>query len=531
LTARDESREGRGGLRRRELIAAGAAAGLTLAAPVNYAALARERRLPIARRGRFAHGVASGFPSPKAITLWTRVSELDRSARLNVEIATDRGFRKVIEAAAVKAEKNRDFTVHHRVTGLKPGRQYFYRFHTADKESRVGRFRTTPPLDSKQPIRVGFFSCQNWEAGFYPAQAGLAKEDDLDLVLCLGDYIYERAFYAGPRAEPAGLSPDGITQTLDEYRLKYRLYQSDKSLQDMHAAHPFVAVWDDHEVENNYAGDEDSSSQDDPALDDGDNIRRVPFEQRRKNAYKAFFEAMPRMKRKGNPTRIYGSAKLGATAELFFTDQRQYRDPQPCDDGILVPCPEADDPGRTFLGAKQKAWFKRALPRSKATWKLWGSETMVMSLDLPKGQPANLDSWDGYAAERREVLEHFLASGVKNLAALTGDIHTFIAGEVTTTGRDTGTPVGVELVGGSATSLGLPEQLGLPSSAIYPLAPANDPHIKFVDLDHRGYAVVTASKSELTCEFRAVDAMARKSAPTTIASLRVPAGRPALEVS
>ncbi|HXV52282.1 MAG TPA: alkaline phosphatase D family protein [Solirubrobacterales bacterium] len=523
MTAVGDSGIGRQGLRRREFLVGGAAAGLTLAAPLNYAAIARGQRLPFAKGGKFAHGVASGFPSPKAITVWTRLSGIDRSSKLTVEVATDKGFNKVLESVAVKAEKSRDYTVHHRIKGLEPGEQYFYRFFTQGKESRVGKFRTAPPTDSKETIRIGYFSCQNWNAGFYNAQAGLAKEKDLDLVLCLGDYIYEKGTYSGPRSDTTGVNGDGNVQTLDEYRQKYRLYQSDKALQDMHAAHPFVMVWDDHEVEDNYAGDED--------LDNGGDIRRVPFEERRKNAYKAFFEAMPKMKVKGDPTRIYGSAKLGGAAELFFTDQRQYRDTQPCDDAILGgPCPDAENPARTMLGATQKAWFKSAVSKSKANWKLWGSETMVMSVDQPQGTAVQLDAWDGYSGERKEILEHFVANGVQNLAAITGDIHTFIAGDMTTTGRQGGTPAGVELVGGSATSLGLPEFLGVPSSALYPIAAAEDPHIKFVDLDRRGYAVVTATKKDLTCEFKAVDALTPGATPTPLKAFRVVDGVPALQV-
>jgi alkaline phosphatase D len=512
----------RQGLRRREFLIAGAGAGLALAGPVNYAAAARSRRLPFAKGGEFAHGVASGFPSPKAITLWTRLDGLDRSAKLKVEVATDEGFDTVVESATVRAEKNRDFTVHHRVKALEPGEQYFYRFFTLGKESRVGKFRTAPPADSKETVKIGFYSCQNWPAGYYTAQAGLAKEKDLDLVLCLGDYIYEKSTSSGPRTDTTGVNGDGDVQTLDEYRQKYRLYQSDDNLQDMLAAHAFVSVWDDHEVEDNYAGDED--------LNNGGDIRRVPFAERRRNAYKAFFEAMPRMRVNDNPTRIFGSAKLGGAAELFFTDQRQYRDPQACGDAILGgPCPEADDPARTCLGAAQKAWFKRAVTKSKANWKLWGSEVMVMSLDLPKGTPVQLDAWDGYAAERKEILEHFVASGVQNLAALTGDIHNFFAGDVTTTGREGGTPAGVELVGGSATSLGLAEYLGVPSSTLYPLAPTNDPHIRYVDFDHHGYGVVTATKKDLTCEFRAADTLNPTSAVETLASFRVADGVPSLQ--
>jgi alkaline phosphatase D len=511
------------GISRREFLVAGSAAGLALAGPINYAALARQKRLPLAQGGKFAHGVAAGFPSPKAITLWTRLSEIDRSSKLMVEIATDKGFNRVVESVAVRAEKSRDYTVHHRVKGLDPGEQYFYRFFTDTKQSRVGKFRTAPPTDSKETIRIGFFACQNWNAGFFNAQAGLAKEKDLDLVLCLGDYIYEKGTYEGPRTDSTGVNGDGDVQTLDEYRQKYRLYQSDKALQDMKAEHPFVMIWDDHEVEDNYAGDED--------LDNGGDVRRVPFAERRKNAYKAFFEAMPKLRVKGNPTRIYGSARLGGAAELIFTDQRQYRDPQPCNDAILGgPCPEAEDPARTCLGATQKAWFKKTVAKSTANWKLWGSQLMLMSVDLPKGTPVQLDAWDGYAAERREILEHFLARGVQNLAVLTGDIHTFFAGDVTTTGRDTGTPVGVELVGGSATSLGLPEFLGVPSSSLYPLVEPNDPHVKYADFDHRGYGVVRASRNELTCEFKAVDALNPGAKPTLLKSFRVEDGVPAVQV-
>jgi alkaline phosphatase D len=513
----------RKGLRRREFLIAGAGAGLALAGPVNYAALARTTRLPFAKGGKFAHGVAAGFPSPKAITLWTRLEGIERTSRLMVEVATDKGFNRVVESAAVRAEKNRDFTVHHRVKGLEPGEQYFYRFFTQGKESRLGKFRTAPPADSKETVKIGFYSCQNWPAGYYTALAGLAREKDLDLVLCLGDYIYEKSTYTGPRTDTTGVNGDGDVQTLDEYRQKYRLYQSDDNLQDMLAAHAFVSVWDDHEVEDNYAGDED--------LDNGGDVRRVPFAERRRNAYKAFFEAMPRMRVNDNPTRIFGSAKLGGAAELFFTDQRQYRDPQPCGDAILGgPCPEAEDPARTCLGANQKAWFKSAVTKSKANWKLWGSEVMVMSLDLPKGTPVQLDAWDGYSGERKEILEHFVANGLQNLAALTGDIHTFFAGDVTTTGREGGTPAGVELVGGSATSLGLPEFLGVPSSSLYPLAGPNDPHIKYVDLDHRGYGVVTATRRDLTGQFKAVDALNPKSAVQTLASFRVADGVPSLQV-
>jgi alkaline phosphatase D len=523
--------ETRAGLSRRELLVAGGAGALTLASPINYGAIARASRYESAKAAKFMHGVSSGFPSPKAITLWTRLSGLSKSAKIDLEVATDKHFKHVVDTQKVKADKKRDFTVHAQAKGLKPGTEYFYRFDTGDKSSTVGRFRTLPPANSKDPIKIAFFSCQDYEAGYYNAQAAIAKEKDLDLVICLGDYIYEHMYYPGPadRKDTLGANHDGDVQTLAEYRSKYRMYQADKNLQAMHAAFPFVSVWDDHEVEDNYAGSSADSASTDPENTENNNDypRRVPFGDRRANGYKAFFEAMPRMQVKGDPTAIYGSVKLGSMVELFLTDQRQYRDPQPCEDALLTPCPDSDAPGRTMLGQTQKDWFKGAVAKSKATWKLWGSEVMVMNLDAG-GSHVNQDQWDGYGAERKEILESFAAAGVENLVVLTGDIHTFFAGNLTTAGGNGGTPIGVELVGGSVTSLGIPEALGVPSSSLAALA-SGDPWITYYDFDHRGYTVLEASKSELKAQYKFVDALTKGAKPTTAASFRVASGVPQLE--
>jgi alkaline phosphatase D len=523
----------RDGLRRREFVFAGAGAGLAFAGmgPVNYVALAKERKLPLASGGKFAHGVASGIPSPRGITLWTRVSELTRSSRLTLEIASDKRFRHVVDRKTVVADAAKDFTVHASVGKLKPAHEYYYRFHTKQTHSRVGRFRTLPPADSNQPIKIGFYSCQSYEAGYYTALAALAKERDLDLVLCLGDYIYEHHYYDGPadRADTTGANKDGDVQTLAEYRDKYRFYQSDKNLQNLHAAYPFVSMWDDHEVEDNYAGTHPDSASTDPNGKENNNeyARRVPFGDRRKNGYQAFFEAMPRIAPRGN--RLYGSLKLGKMAELFITDERQYRDPQPCNDVQVQPCPDDLKPGSTFLGSTQKGWLKSALPASKANWPLLASETMMMALDSTPGSHANQDQWDGYSAEREEILTEFLNKKTDNLVVLSGDLHTFIAGDLYTNGETTGKPVGVELVGGSATSFGLPEELGIPSATLQSVRQASDPHVKYADFDHRGYCIVTADKDKLVGEFKAVsDAKVPNGTMSTIAKFQVDSGKPKL---
>jgi alkaline phosphatase D len=525
---RDSDRDKR--ISRRDLLFAGAAAGLTLAAPVNHAALARSRRAPLARDAVFGQGVSSGFPGTSAATLWTRVSDLERRSRLTLEVARDRGFRNLVRVKEVIADPRNDFTIHQRIGGLEPGQQYFYRFESRNSQSRVGRFRTMPPANSKEPIRVGFFSCQNYTQGFYTPHAALAAEPDLDLVVCLGDYIYE---YGSDKALPGrtdrtGAVGNGDVQTLDDYRQKYRLYQSDRNLQAMHAAHPFIAVWDDHEVEDNYTGSGNSPNQPDPSKDNNDTPRRVPFGDRRTNGYRAFFEAMPRLQPKKDRYGIYGSLRLGGMAELFLTDQRRWRDPMPCDDQILNPCSEYDQE-RSMLGSGQKEWIKRALPASNARWKLWGSQVMMMGLELPRGAPLNPDQWDGYKVERAEILGHFRDNGVNNLVVLTGDIHTFFAGNLTTTGNTDGDPVGVELVGGSITSTGIPEALGLPGSRLEELVAPNSPHISFANFDRRGYGVVTLKRDEIIAELKTVESTLRpKSSARTLARFRAERGRPEL---
>jgi len=524
------------GISRRKLLVGGiGAVGLTVASsPLNFGAAARAAKVPLAKDGLFSHGVMSGMPTQRAITLWTRLSEIGRSSRLTLEVSRDKKFRKVVHRRTVLADAKRDYTVHALVRDLKPGTEYFYRFHTRNRNSRVGRFRTLPPADSHQPIRIAFFSCQNYEAGYFTAHAAMAKEKDLDLVVCLGDYIYEKHYWDGPagRVDQTGVNHDGDAQLLSEYNEKYRLYQSDRHLADMHANHPFLSVWDDHEVEDNIAGTHPSSAVTDPdRFDNTDTPRRVPLLTRRANGYKAFFDHMPRTRNKKNHNMVFGSLRFGRTAELFLTDQRQYRSQQPCNDRILLACADDDNPARTMLGQNQKKWFKKAVSNSTSKWKLWGSEVMVMSLDLPKESHVNHDQWDGYGAERREILEHFRNNGVKNLAVLSGDIHSFFAGELSTRGNDTGLPIGTEFTGGSITSKGLPEETGISGEAMLSLMEENDPHFAWADPVNRGYGVVTCRQNELICEMKSpLTVDSPDSSARTLAKFRVKAGSTTVEL-
>src|SRR5262245_61593229 len=185
-------------LGRRTFLIGALATGAAVTGPVNYAAIARKRRIPLAKNGAFDLGVASGFPRPRGITLWTRLGQVSRTSRITLQVAKDPKFKHVVKEKLITARSDRDFTARTLVRGLKPDRQYFYRFHTKHKKSAIGRFRTTPPSDSQQPIRIAFYSCQSYEAGFYNVQRAIANERDLNLVLCLGDYVYESHYFDGP---------------------------------------------------------------------------------------------------------------------------------------------------------------------------------------------------------------------------------------------------------------------------------------------------------------------------------------------
>jgi alkaline phosphatase D len=515
--------------RRQFVVSSAAVAGATLLE--GPSALARERhrlKLPelAARDSAFDCGVASGAPGVRDAVLWTRLDGLERAARLRYEVSTDPGFRKVVDRGTALAAEGRDFTVHEHVRGLRPGEEYWYRFEHRGGSSPVGRFRTRPPRDSREPVKLGFCSCQDYGAGYFTALAGLAHED-VDMIVFLGDYIYEHTFYPGPaaRRDRTGKNRDGDVQTLAEYRAKYRLYRSDPHLQRVHAKFAFVPLWDDHEVEDNYAAGRPDSKSKDPTRLENDNLypRRVPFARRRRAGYRAFADYMPRRSARLTPGELYGAIPLGAHATLFLTDQRRHRSPQPCRDQGGTPCPEAADPARTMLGARQKAWFKRALREDRATWKLWANELMMMPLDFPtRGVAVNLDQWDGYAAERRELLAYAVRHKVENLVLLTGDIHNFYAGEL----RANGKPAAVEFVGGSITSLGLDGLFPAPAlPGFVKTLRENNPHFDFLDATRRGYGVLHAGKDELRVRFRAPKTTQRpRSAMSTIARFTVTSG-------
>ena len=250
----------------------------------------------------------------------------------------------------------------------------------------------------------------------------------------------------------------------------------------------------------------------------------MPYLERRANGYKAFFNFNPRTRFKGERNRIYEDYRLGKLVDLILTDERQYRDIQPCGDGIVTPCPEADDP-RGLLGAAQKDWWKRTLHASPAKWKVWGNQVMLMNFEINDTTDAILDEWDGYQAERRELMNHLTHHGIRNVVGLTGDLHNFFAGTVTNSGKSDGTPAMTEFVGGSATSPGLPEETGL-TPGFFESVKANNPHWKFSEFASRGYGVLEVRPNDVTCTFKKPTPVTERNggAVTTLAKFQVASG-------
>ena len=503
-------------LTRRSLMAASLAAAPALVLPSGVTAASR-RRPRIVREAAFDCGVMAGIPGTNAITLWTHAAGLERSGNLRVEIAADEGFDRIVHRGVAQAARVRDFTARTTVRSrrLKPGERYWYRFETRTGSSPVGRFTTARPADSREPLRIGFFCCQDWKDGLYTAHQGLAAEPDLDLVLCLGDYVYEGGGENAAIGRRDDIGPDRQAQTLDEWRAKYRLYLSDPNLRAMHATSAFAGIWDDHEAENDYAGSHEGSL--------APERRRVDFETRRRNGYLAFFEYGPRHRIPADPMRSYRRIKLGGLADLLLLDTRQYRDDQACSTEI-TPCPGIEDRSRSLLGAAQRAWLKRSLSESRATWKVIANQVMMMALESAPGFPLNPDQWDGYPGERADLMGHVRREKIEGVTVITGDIHTFFAGDVYPEGRSDGArPPATEFVGGAITSGGLEQDFGDTTPAAEAAAVgANAPHLKYAQLSRRGFGVLELRPDELRATFRSPTTVFQPTATMeTLAEFRV----------
>lgn len=507
------------GLHRRSLLlaGAGAAGALAVAAPADAATT----------NAYFRHGVASGDPFPTSVVLWTRVTPTPTATpgsgsgpRASVvwQVARDAAFRSVLKQGTFVTTAARDHTVKLDASGLSPATTYYFRFRYAGAYSPVGRTRTAPAATSSpRNLRFGVVSCANLQAGYFSAYRHLARRSDLDAVIHLGDYVYEY----GPGEYGYGQTDRDIRPhvparemvSLADYRQRHAQYKTDPDLMDLHAKVPFIVTWDDHEVANDAyrAGAENHQ----PA--EGDYLTR------RAAAHRAYDEWMPvRMSgtaATGDGTRLYRRLRFGTLAELSMLDLRTYRDKQ-----SAAPYSDVSSEARTITGDAQLTWLKQGLSSTRAQWKLVGNPVMIAPVVFPAlpatvtagvndvtgllpedGVPYNVDQWDGYTADRREVFAHLEDNGIQDAVFLTGDIHSAWACDLP---LDAGTypvtrSVATEFVCTSVTSNNLDDITGSPprttSLSVEAAFQASNRHVKYLNFDDHGYSVldITSARTQM----------------------------------
>jgi alkaline phosphatase D len=537
MTIDDEAGDAPAEYSRRALLCSGAAAAAAFGLAACQSAPRRDESAmplsaPLAAGTPFALGVASGEPLADSVVLWTRLAPrpLDPAGGMGPEpvpvdwdIAEDEKFARIVGRGRVMARPAMAHAVHVVAGGLRPERWYWYRFRALGAESPVGRTRTAPaPGAPVSAARFAFASCQNFEQGYYTAHAHLAREN-LDFMLFLGDYIYE---YGGraPTAERPRRHAGGECRTLAEYRTRYAQYRADPHLQAAHAAFPWLAIWDDHEVENDYADDKSEKL-----------TPRAAFLARRAAAYKAYYEHMPLRPDSlpaGPDARLYRRRGWGDLLDLYLLDERQYRSDQACGrEGrwgghvvSIADCQALYHPQRTLLGAAQERWLAEGLRRPGGAWTVLAQQLLVAPLrqQVP-GRPDGVwtDGWDGYPLARNRLIRALHESRTPNPVFLGGDIHSnWVADVMLDTRNIAGPVVATDFTGTSISSNGIP-------ASITEYAKLTHRHIKYASGRERGYGRVTVDKRRWLTEFRAVETVKRPTAALgTVASYAIESGRP-----
>ncbi|WP_030919385.1 alkaline phosphatase D family protein [Streptomyces sp. NRRL B-24720] len=495
-----------------------AAAATAVVAPVLGAATSARA----ADGPAFLHGVASGDPLPDGILLWTRVTPtpdaVPGSGRgpdtaVRWEVAEDKAFARIVAQGSTVAEAASDHTVKADVRGLAPATTYWFRFSAGDGgavRSPAGRTRTAPAPGAATPgVRFGVVSCANWESGYFSPYRHLAARADLDAVLHLGDYIYEYASGSYPDAKYVVRphEPRNEILTLADYRTRHGHYKTDADLQTLHATHPVIAIWDDHEFANDaWSGGAENHT---PGTEGA-------WADRAAGAKQAYFEWMP--VRASTEGTVYRRLRFGNLADLHLLDLRTFRSQQ-----SSIGNGSVDDPDRTITGRAQLDWLKSGLAGSDATWKLVGTSVMISPvafgsvpahllaplaglLGLPEeGLAVNVDQWDGYTDDRKELITHLRDRSITNTVFLTGDIHMAWANDVPVKAATypLSASAATEFVVTSVTSDNLDDILHVAPQTVSVLAAAAvkaaNRHVKWVDMDSHGYGVldVTAERSQM----------------------------------
>jgi len=473
-------------------------------------------------RQTFAHGVASGDPLHDRVILWTRVSpkRFGDDIEGKWRIATDERMKHVCNSGRFATDVSRDFTVKIDADDLEPGRTYFYQFEVRGETSPTGRTRTLP-LRHVDRFRMAFASCSNYPYGYFNAYARIAAREDIDLVLHLGDYIYEYPLggYANPKLTGVrDVVPVNEIVTLTDYRIRHALYKSDPDLQEAHRRHPFICVWDDHESANDSY--RDGAQNHNPEEGEGE------WTVRKRQATRAYNEYMPVRTESRFDDEIFRRFRIGNLADLIMLDTRLHgRDQQaafktgasevPSDDPVVA------DASRTLLGFDQERWLDRQLWESKlrgASWRVLGQQVMMAQLSTTFGRTIiNPDQWDGYQPARARLFEHLASNRIEDNVVLTGDIHSAWCADLVakpwdpqsydpTTSKGV---LGVEFISPAVTSPG-PAPNAATGAALAAQLQAVSPHLKYIDLFKRGYGVLDLSRERAQGEIYHVETIDEK---------------------
>ena len=502
----------------------------------------------------FKHGVASGDPLNNALIIWTRATTSQSNFEVTAawELASDSQFKNIIRSGREQTDKSRDFTIKIDVQELAPSTEYFYRFMGLNKQSPIGRAKTLP-INNIEQVKMAVVSCSNYPAGYFNAYTDAAKQKDLDVVLHLGDYIYEYPMggYATENAEKIGrqLAADnsGEIITLSDYRKRYAIYRTDQGLQALHAAAPFIAIWDDHEVTN----DTYKSGAENHTPDEGD------FFERRAAAIQAYYEWLPIRPPMGEQSpQIYRTFDFGNLISLHMLDTRviardkqlaysDYKNLETKQMDVARFASDLNNPNRQLLGNTQLNWLTSAITKSNAKWQVLGQQVLMTKMWLPTEifsqsdrtkipqvlkelvaikkavlankavtpaqlarvntlMPYNLDAWDGYPSEREALYKSVTALN-KKLVVVAGDTHNAWHG---TLKNAKGESVGVEFATPGVTSPGMEHYLALNTAQAKQMADSlslliND--LNYCDLSHRGYMLLTITKEQITSDWRYID--------------------------
>ena len=443
----------------------------------------------------FTLGVASGSPRDDSVVLWTRLApeplhgggmSAAGNIEISLEVATDSSFTNVIQSTWAVAEARYAHSVHHVVTGLKLNTRYWYRFSYGGY-SAIGRTRTAGDRDE---VRFAFVNCQNLQEGFYPLYRDIVEDSSLDLVVHLGDYIYESAPAPGGPREHRTKAPVDLAS----FRDRFADYKMDEDLQAAHAAHPWIMTWDDHEVENDYAGKTSWYDQ-------------AAFSHKRAGSYQAYYEHVPLppdflQPKPFDDVTLYGKVSYGDLVQFLVLDVRQYRTLQPCGDS-LTDCPERYDAKNDILGPDQEEWLKSNLSAQSPRWNVIANSIFMLEYDHDPGY--YVDGWDGYIHSRKRLFEHLYRHRVPNPVVISGDIHAAWVADLKyhpdfpleSFKRDDSVTIATELIGTSVTST-----LSFGWVNTYRKALPRNPHVRYFDERPGGYVRCVVTPDNFRAEYK-----------------------------